>query len=731
MDLDYGQIMSVSLMPFDGEGSPRPPGADVVLELERLQRQRADDLAALAAAHVRRRCLAELGERLRGCETAAQISLGAAEILGCSLGCSRTGYAIVDGDSTEVEADWTDGALESLSGRHKFASLGDTYVERIERGEVVVVPDVETHPLTAGNCDWAAIGVQSLLNVPLLDNGRLAAMVYAHQSRRRCWTADEVSLVQEVADRTWEAMSRARAVEALRRVNDTLEAQVRDRTLQRDRMWMLSTDLMMVTSRDGVILSVNPAWTRLLGWREEELVGASFYTFVHPDDRDRTRIGRLVVEQGGVIEKLENRYLTRDGRTVWLSWKAVPDGDLVHSVARDITAEREQADALRAAEEALRHAQKMEAVGQLTGGIAHDFNNLLTGIMGSLELIQGRLQQGRLSGLDAYAAAAQGAARRAAALTHRLLAFSRRQTLDPKPTDVNRLVAGMEDLLRRSVGPSVAIEVVHAVGLWGTLVDPPQLESALLNLCINARDAMPGGGRLTIETANTWIDDREGARRDLAPGQYVALSVTDTGTGMSPEVAKRAFDPFFTTKPIGQGTGLGLSMIYGFARQSGGDVRIHTEPGQGTTVRIHLPRHHTAEVPPEAPPDRTVPPRCVQGRTVLVVDDEPTVRTLVTEVLHDVGCAAIEANDGPEGLRILRSGARIDLLITDVGLPGGMNGRQVADAARLIRPGLQVLFITGYAENAAIGNGHLEPGMQVLIKPFSMEDLGRRLHQLL
>ncbi|WP_233553342.1 response regulator [Teichococcus wenyumeiae] len=373
----------------------------------------------------------------------------------------------------------------------------------------------------------------------------------------------------------------------------------------------------------------------------------------------------------------------------------------------------------------------MEAVGQLTGGLAHDFNNLLTGISGNLELLSARVAQGRVKDLDRYVNAAQGAAKRAAALTHRLLAFSRRQTLDPKPTDANRLVAGMEELVRRTMGPAITVEMVTAGGLWPTLVDPHQLENALLNLCINARDVMPAGGRLTIETANRWLDSQAARDQDLPPGQYISLCVSDTGTGMTPEVAAKAFDPFFTTKPLGQGTGLGLSMIYGFARQSGGQVRIYSEPGQGANVCIYLPRHRGEAEAAEAPPERSTARRFGQGETVLVVDDEPTVRMLVTEVLEELGYAALEAADGPAGLRLLQSDAPIDLLVSDVGLPGGMNGRQMANAAREVRPDLKVLFITGYAENAVVGNGYLEPGMHVMTKPFALDALATRIRDVI
>ena len=322
------------------------------------------------------------------------------------------------------------------------------------------------------------------------------------------------------------------------------------------------------------------------------------------------------------------------------------------------------------------------------------------------------------------------ARRRAAALTHRLLAFSRRQTLDPKPTDVNRLVIGIEELIRRAVGPQITLEVVTAVGLWPTLIDAAQLESALLNLCINARDAMPEGGRITIETANKWLDERTAKERDLPPGQYLSVCVTDTGTGMTPDVIARAFEPFFTTKPLGQGTGLGLSMVYGFVRQSGGQVRIYSEVGSGTTMCLYLPRHYGDADEAGASASTATGARERTGKTVLVVDDEPSVRMLVTEVLEEHGYSGIEASDGPSGLRILESDTQIDLLITDVGLPGGLNGRQLADAARVTRPDLKVLFITGYAENAIIGNGQLAPGMRVLTKPFVMTTLAERIAEM-
>jgi signal transduction histidine kinase len=382
-------------------------------------------------------------------------------------------------------------------------------------------------------------------------------------------------------------------------------------------------------------------------------------------------------------------------------------------------------------EEQLRQSQKMEAVGQLTGGLAHDFNNLLAGISGSLELLQLRMRQGRVNDVERYITAAQDASTRAAALTHRLLAFARRQTLDARLTDINRLVVGMEELVCRTVGPEVAVEVVAADGLWSTLVDPNQLENALLNLCINARDAMPDGGKLMVETANKSFDAHAAGERDLPPGQYVSLCVSDTGTGMTPDVVAHAFDPFYTTKATGRGTGLGLSMIYGFVRQSGGQARIYSEPGVGTTVCLYLPRQLGDAEQLEAPAAIVATPRSELGETVLVVDDEPTVRMLVVDVLEDLGYIAVEASDGAAGLRLVNSDARIDLLITDVGLPGGINGRQLADAARKRRRDLKVLFITGYADNAVVSHGHLDPGTHVVAKPFAMEVLASRIHNLI
>ncbi|HTI84845.1 MAG TPA: PAS domain S-box protein [Acetobacteraceae bacterium] len=491
-------------------------------------------------------------------------------------------------------------------------------------------------------------------------------------------------------------------------------------------------------SPDGHVTNWNAGAARIKGYAEHEIVGEHFSRFYPPEDAE-AGIPWNALEQARRDGRYESEgwRVRKDGTRFWASAiiDAIhdDDGTLIGfaKITRDLSERRAAQVELEEAREQFFQAQKMEAVGQLTGGLAHDFNNMLTGISGSLELLRARIAQGRLADLDRYITSAQSAASRAAALTHRLLAFARRQTLDPKPTDANRLISTMEDLVQRTVGPQVEVETVLGIGLWPTLCDPNQLESALLNLCINARDAMPEGGKLTIETANTWLDERGARERDMEPGQYVAICVTDSGTGMSPDVLARAFDPFYTTKPVGQGTGLGLSMVYGFARQSAGQVRLYSEIGNGTTVRLYLPRHRgPADIEEEAP-RLELAPRATAGETVLIVDDEPSVRMLVTEVLEELGYAAIEAADTISGMKVLRSDVRIDLLITDVGLPGGMNGRQMADAARETRPKLKVLFITGYAENAAIGNGRLEPGMHVLTKPFAMDNLASRIKTII
>ena len=484
----------------------------------------------------------------------------------------------------------------------------------------------------------------------------------------------------------------------------------------------------------GKVLEWNPRAQTMFGWSRGEAIGQPLDELIMaPAQRERYR--ELVFNRAhpnGKREQCEIHAVRRDGSTITVELSVsalrLNEGELLNIFIRDLT-EKILLDAK------LRQAQKMDAVGQLTGGIAHDFNNLLQGIIGSLDLIQLRVEQRQTADLDHFIDGAVASAKRAAAMIHRLLAFSRRQPLDPRPVKANPLIASMADLLRRTMGEQIAVEFTLAPELWTTLCDPNQLESALLNLSINARDAMPDGGRLTIRSNNACLDNAHmtmSTAHSAAEGQYICIEVADTGTGMAADVVERAFDPFYTTKPTGQGTGLGLSMVYGFARQSNGYCEILSEPGNGTRVRLCLPRHADEAVvaPAEEAPPRETANLVGAGEAVLVVEDDPVVRAVVVDVLHQLGYHALEAADGATGLDILQSGVPIDLLVSDIGLPE-LNGREMADAARMSRPHLKVLFMTGYAANAAAPRGFLAPGMELITKPFDTHALGMRIRDMI
>ena len=518
-----------------------------------------------------------------------------------------------------------------------------------------------------------------------------------------------------------------------------------------------AADVILTFDSEGVIQLANPAALGQFGYADGELVGQKIDS-LFPDDGSWAQARRAVQSDRAVQQPVPLIGRRKDGSFSYLElslsrWES-EGRKYVTAILRDMNERHAAEEARKAAiqelaevnatleqriaegtsqllqaEEALRQSAKMEAIGQLTGGIAHDFNNLLQGVIGALDLVQRRIETGRVGDVGRFLDGAMASAKRAAALTHRLLAFARRQPVDPRPVDMNRLIAAVEELLRRSIGEAIAMSVVRELDLWLVRCDGHQLENALLNLAINARDALPDGGELIIETSNVTLHAQEGRLWELPPGEYVSLRVTDSGVGMPPDVKARAFDPFYTTKPIGQGTGLGLSMIYGFVRQSAGSVRIDSEVGKGTTVRLLLPRYHgeaeQLEAVDAAAPDQFA----AKNEVILVVEDEAVVRLLIVDVLTDLGYQTLEAADGPTALRILLSSQRIDLLVTDIGLPG-LNGRQLADAALERRPTLKILFMTGYAENAA-SNSFLASGMEIIAKPITMDALAARISEIM
>jgi PAS domain S-box-containing protein len=542
---------------------------------------------------------------------------------------------------------------------------------------------------------------------------------------------------------------RRRAEEELQRVNQTLEQRAEERahqlatsqtkledTERRFRLLVESvTDyaIYMLDSQ-GQVVNWNAGAQRIKGYAREDIIGRHFSTFYTADDRVAEIPAKaLAIARSTGKYEAEGWRVRKDGSTFWagvvINAIKSQDGELIGfaKITRDLT-ER------RAADERARQAQKMESIGQLTGGVAHDFNNLLTIIIGNLETLQRNLNATQLAPVELLKRSADNAmrgSRRAESLTQRLLAFSRQTPLAPKPIDIGHLVGGLSDLLRRTLGERVTVETVLAGGLWRASVDPNQLEVAIINLAVNARDAMPEGGKLTIETANVYLDDNYAANQvEVAPGQYVMIAITDSGVGMPPEVLAKAFDPFFTTKDVGHGTGLGLSQVYGFAKQSGGHVKIYSELGDGTTIKLYFLRVHAAASDRESDAVPAVA-RGFATETILVVEDDPDVRSYGCDSLRDLGYDVIEAKDGHAALRVLDSNAQVKVLFTDVGLPGGMNGRQLADEARRRRPQLKVLFTTGYARNAIVHDGRLDPGVELITKPYTQAALSTKLRDII
>ncbi|WP_158258644.1 PAS domain-containing protein [Rhodopila globiformis] len=702
----------------------------------------AIDITARKLAANRQAFLLDLWDRLRAHSQPDAIVAAAAEALGRHLKANRVGYGqvLADDETIALETYFVD-SVAPVTGAFPLAAFGAAAVARQRQGLTIADDDLPPY-LADGPQAYVPADTRSFASVPLVRDGRFIACLFVSYRDPHPWHPDEIALVEDVAARLWDAWQRARAEAALRQANDTLEKLIAERTaaLQASEarlrtIFETSYQLQGLIALDGTLLEANATLLAAIGATPGDVIGRPFWQTPWftgtPGMADTIRAAVAAASRGETMRREITLQLPSGRRSFDFSIRPVRDenGTIVAFVpeAADVTERRET-------EEALRQSQKMEAIGQLTGGIAHDFNNLLASIMGSLELASQRIGAGRAAESERFLTIGMTAARRAAALTQRLLAFARRQSLAPARVDGNRLVESMEDLLRRTLGPAVDLRMNLGSGLWPVLCDPNQLENALLNLAINARDAMPDGGRLTIETANAILDDiyARSHADEIRPGAYVAITVTDTGTGMEPDVMARAFEPFFTTKPTGQGTGLGLSMLYGFVKQSEGHVTITSRPGQGTSFTVYLPRYDGAADPQadDGADDAALASRAGDGSVVLIVDDEASLRMLVAERLHELGHAVIEAADGPSALRLLQSNMRVDLLLTDVGLPG-LNGRQVADAARAQRPGLPVLFMTGYAHASAGGNRLLEPGMELITKPFALEALLARVQRML
>lgn len=731
---------------------------NAALKLLRMNALLEEQIQERRLTEQRQSVLMELGDLLRGQPDSITIVTAAVRALGMTLNVTRAAFLTVEPGSqyATVERYWSDGTLSEYSERMRFADYGD-FIYDLQNDELVVVEDVLHDTRTAAQAsNLQLMRIQSLVCVPLQEQGRFSAALILLQDQPRQWAEEDISFIREVADRAWTADERMRAERALRASEEQF------RTLA-DNM----SQFAWMADPAGRIYWYNKRWYDYTGTTLEAMRALGWRSVHHPDHHVRVSASMKRAVAIGSIWEETFPLRGKDGQYRWFLSRAVPIRDDLGRVTQwfgtntDITAQVAAEEALRElndtlerrvaertrelaeinhllhvemsererAEETLRHAQKMEAIGQLTGGLAHDFNNMLTGVLGGLDLIQRRIASGRVNDLDRYVDAATSSANRAAALTHRLLAFARRQSLDPRPVDVNQLVQSMEDMLRRTMAEHIQFETRLQPETWLAYTDAHQLENALLNLVINARDAMSHGGRLTIQTGCVQISSSQ--PDSLEPGDYVTLSVADNGSGMPAEVVTKAFDPFFTTKPIGQGTGLGLSMVYGFVKQTGGHVRIDSTLGEGTLITLFLPRNKARSQQQDVLERRTVEVECAQSdETVLVVEDEAAVRMLVVEVLEELGYRVLEALDGHTAMPFLQSDQRIDLLVSDFGLPG-INGRQLAEIARQHRPELRVLFITGYAPNAEVRADFLAPGMDMLAKPFSIDMLGAKVRQLI
>lgn len=702
------------------EARARKDGPDRVMALFMDVTARKLAEADLWEEQLHKNFLLALGDRMRELEQIDAIEYAACEGLGKHLGLDSVHVVEATGMSAapiRTITHWTRGGPNATSDELD-ASVSDAFWMAMRKGSSAHLP-----PFLA---DGQGAVTPSAIVVPLARWGRVSGALVARPNPQGLARGADVAFIEEVAERMCSAVERADYAR-------TLEQRIEQAIAERDRIWRLSPELLAVMDGRGRFISVNPAVRTMLGWTPQEFMSMRLDELVHPEELQAARAALLVDEGNDPrgMGKLETRLLKRDGGYGWINWSLSWTQGMLYMTGRDETDLKAQAEALRQTENALMQSQKMEAVGRLTGGIAHDFNNMLQGISGALYLIRRKLDQGDIEQVRRYIGMASDSANRAAHLTQRLLTFSRRQPVDPVAFDAGQTLRSMEDLFRRYTGETVELDLHIEASAWTVRCDRNQFENVVLNLVINACDAMPEGGLLTISVCNCVLDEAFlRPHGDIRPGEYVEVCVSDIGVGMSPDVLAHAFDPFFTTKPLGEGTGLGLSMIYGFTKQAGGIVTLDSESGVGTAVRVFLPRHAG---PPEegvvAPPGGAMA-RSGRAAVVALVEDDPNVRDMVCESLAELGLTVLSAADGDEGLTLLADAGRLDMLVTDVGLPG-VNGRQLADAARVRHPGLPVLFMTGYAENAAKDPRFLEAGMEIIVKPFSLDLLGQRVQSML
>lgn len=780
-----------------------------------------------------------LEERLWGFTNPVAIIGAATQALGEHLDVAQVGFGEIDEAQAHatVNADWNNGRIASVVGTWRMDDFGPVFIRDMKAGCTIAIADVRFDPRTNSPAVLAAyerIATRAMLDVPLVRDGHMRAMLFIHHPEPRAWSSAEVSLVEETCARLWSAVERVRAERELRvtaernveilesisdafytigpdsrftyvnrkaeelwgktakellgevlwerfpqavgskshhaheramrdrkpvriettspvlrrwigvdihptaggglsvyfrditdrkraeaalhELNDSLERRVAETAADLDRVWRNASDMFVVIDSDGMFRRVNPAATTMLGWTEHELIGRTVFDLIHPDDIVPTRRA-LEYARAEILPTFENRYRTRDGGLRTISWVAAPEGTLIYAYGRDITIEKERQAELEAAQEALRQSQKMEAMGQLTGGVAHDFNNLLTPIFGSFDMLQRRGVGGERE--QRLIAGAMQSAERAKVLVQRLLAFARRQPLQSVAVDIAHLVTGMGDLVSSTTGPQIRVAVEAPEGLPPAKADPNQLEMALLNLAVNARDAMPEGGTLRITASVEQIGPQH--RSKLRPAAYIRLSVADTGTGMDAATLQRAVEPFFSTKGVGKGTGLGLSMVHGLASQLGGALTIQSRLGVGTNIELWLPQSdllpdaHGAAAPE--------PARTAAHGTALLVDDEELARMSTADMLNDLGYSVVEAASGEEAMRLFSKGERFDLLITDHLMPG-MNGTDLARTIRAEQPGLPVFLVSGYAEHEG-----LEADLPRLTKPFRKDELAASLAQ--